>query len=285
MRTTESAAAVRTNSRARSRPGFRLARAGLWALRRYLPPTAAFLVLLLAWELATRIGWLPRYIFPAPSAIAATMWVKRSLFWYHTALTLLEIGVGLGLGVVTGVLVGVAIALISVLRSALYPLVVASQSFPPLALAPILVLWLGYGIAPKVVLVVQVIFFPVAVATIAGLTSVKPEVLVFGRSLGASPWSLFFKVQVPASLPYFFSGLKVSAAYGAIAAIIGEWMGANRGLGALMLRANNQLYTDIVFGTIVISALLGLGLFGLAALAERLVIPWHRRGTVDREAA
>jgi putative hydroxymethylpyrimidine transport system permease protein len=164
-------------------------------------------------------------------------------------------------------------------RAALYPLLVASQSLPVLALAPILVLWLGFGIAPKIVIVVQIIFFPVTVATIQGLTSVSNEVLVFGRSLGASASTIFWKVRVPAMLPYLFGGLKIASSYAAVAAVIAEYTGAEHGLGALMLRANSDYNIPVVFGSVVLVTVIGLALFGLTSLAERKLTPWHRAST------
>jgi ABC-type nitrate/sulfonate/bicarbonate transport system permease component len=196
------------------------------------------------------------------------------MYWDNAQVTLTEIVIGIVIGVALGILLGIAIALQNVLRVALYPLVVGSQSLPVLALAPILVLWLGFGIAPKIVIVVQIIFFPVTVATIQGLTSVSSEVLVFGRSLGASSWTLFWKVRVPAMLPYLFGGLKIASSYAAVAAVIAEWTGADRGLGALMLRANSDYNTEVVFGSVVIITAIGLGLFGLVTLAERKLTPW-----------
>lgn len=238
--------------------------------------TVMMLVLLFgAWELISRSGWQPEYILPAPSDIAALLWSDRAMFWDNAAVTLVEVGLGFAIGIAIGGLVGAAIAMIPPLQRAIYPLVVASQSLPMLALAPLLVLWFGYGIEPKVILTVQVVFFPVAVATISGLTSVSPEILSFGRSLGASWWKLFWKVRVPASLPYVFSGLKIAASYGAIAAVIAEWSGANRGLGALMLRANNNLNTEAVFGCLVLITAIGVGSFALVSLIESKTIPWH----------
>jgi ABC-type nitrate/sulfonate/bicarbonate transport system permease component len=253
-------------ARARSRPFF---------LRiTFLAPLAVIVLLLGVWQFVSATGIMDELTLPAPTTVAESLWTDRAMYWDNAQVTLTEIVIGIVIGVALGILLGIAIALQNVLRVALYPLVVGSQSLPVLALAPILVLWLGFGIAPKIVIVVQIIFFPVTVATIQGLTSVSSEVLVFGRSLGASSWTLFWKVRVPAMLPYLFGGLKIASSYAAVAAVIAEWTGADRGLGALMLRANSDYNTEVVFGSVVIITAIGLGLFGLVTLAERKLTPW-----------
>jgi ABC-type nitrate/sulfonate/bicarbonate transport system permease component len=262
----ESASARPAAARRRGRPFF---------LRvTFLAPLAVIVALLGVWQFISATGIMDELTLPAPTTVADSLWTDRAMYWDNAQVTLTEIVIGIVIGIALGVLLGIAIALQRVLRVSLYPLVVGSQSLPVLALAPILVLWLGFGIAPKIVIVVQIIFFPVTVATIQGLTSVSSEVLVFGRSLGASSWTLFWKVRVPAMLPYFFGGLKIASSYAAVAAVIAEWTGADRGLGALMLRANSDYNTEVVFGSVVIITVIGLGLFGLASLAERKLTPW-----------
>lgn len=244
-------------------------RATFWA------PASVVLLLLAIWQGLSAGGVFDELTLPAPTSVAESLWTDKAMYWTHAQVTLTEIGIGLVIGISLGVLLGVAIGLQPALRTALYPLVVGSQSLPVLALAPILVIWLGFGIAPKIVIVVQIIFFPVTVATIQGLASVPGEVLVFGRSLGASSWTLFWKARVPAMLPYFFSGLRIASSYAAVAAVIAEWTGANEGLGVLMLRANADYNTPVVFGSVAIVTVIGLTLFALAALAERKITPWH----------
>jgi ABC-type nitrate/sulfonate/bicarbonate transport system permease component len=240
-------------------------------------PIAVVLGLLVAWELASRSGWQPDYILPAPTTVAEELWQGRDGYWDNTMVTLTEMALGFALGTILGLTLGAIIGLTPAIRRSVYPIIVASQSLPTLALAPLLVLWFGFGILPKVILVTQIVLFPVAVATIAGLSAVSQEALIFGRSLGASPWKLFSKVRAPASLPYIFSGLRISASYTAVAAAISEWAGSEEGLGALMLRANNNFETEAVFGAVVLVTILGVGSFALVALAERLFVPWHER--------
>lgn len=243
-----------------------------------LLPLGAVVVILAIWELLSAGGIVSPLVLPSPTDVAKSLVNDRALYWTNARTTLLEILIGSVIGVSLGVIFGVMVALKRSIRAALYPLLVASQSLPVLALAPILVLWLGFGIAPKIVIVVQIIFFPVTVATIQGLTSITQEVLVFGKSLGASSWTIFWKVRVPAMLPYLFGGLKIASSYAAVAAVIGEYTGAEHGLGALMLRANSDYNIPVVFGSVVLVTVIGLTLFGLTTLAERKLTPWHRAG-------
>lgn len=246
-------------------------------LKSTLPPLFIVVLLLAAWQVGSKTGSLPTYVFPAPTEVASVLGEQPGLFWENTRMTLLELGIGSAIGVVFGFLCGVLIAESRMLRAAIYPLVIGSQSLPMLALAPLLVLWLGFGIEPKVIIVVQIVFFPVAVAAVQGLATVSPEMLVFGHSLSASKWQLFWKVRFPCMLPYVFSGMKIALSYAAIAAVIAEYIGANVGLGALMQRANNAYQPKTLVAAVVLVALIGLLLFVATVIAERLIIPWHRR--------
>jgi ABC-type nitrate/sulfonate/bicarbonate transport system permease component len=244
-------------------------------VRAYGLAVLLLLILLGLWYAVHALGWQPDYILPGPNQIADDLWHNRDGYWINMRTTIVETGVGFLAGIAFGTAVGVLIALVKPVSSAIYPIIVASQSFPTLAIAPLLVLWFGYGLLPKVILVIWFVFFPVAVATVTGLTATSSEALLFGRSLGAPGWKLFYKVRVPASLPYVFSGLKISASYAAIAAVVAEWAGSERGLGAQMLRANNLLETTSVFGSLVLVTVLGVGLFALVSALERIVVPWH----------
>ncbi|MGD1059040.1 MAG: ABC transporter permease, partial [Solirubrobacteraceae bacterium] len=217
-------------------------RAGM-ILKTTVPPLVVVLILLVAWQVGSETGELPSYVFPPPTEVVKELFAQPGLFWENAKTTLLEILLGGVIGIVFGFLIGSLIAMSRILRSAFYPLVVASQSVPILALAPLLILWLGFGIAPKIVIVVQIVFFPVAVAAIQGLSTVDPAIMVFGETLGASKWELFWKVRFPSMLPYLFAGLKISLSYAAIAAVIAEYIGATTGLGALMSRANSGYET------------------------------------------
>jgi putative hydroxymethylpyrimidine transport system permease protein len=199
-----------------------------------------------------------------------------SLLMDNAGTTLVEVLLGLAISVAGGVMFAVAMHLSRALREAAYPLLVASQAIPIVVLAPIFVLAFDYGIGPKLAIVALICFFPLTVNVLDGLRSVDPELLKLMRSLGASRLATLRKVELPASLPYFFSGLRIAATVSVIGAVFGEWAGADKGLGRLVLLGNNQLQTPRVYAGIVILTLMAVGLFALATLAERLACPWSR---------
>jgi ABC-type nitrate/sulfonate/bicarbonate transport system permease component len=200
-----------------------------------------------------------------------------SLLMDNARVTLVEVLLGLAISVVAGVGFAVAMHLYRPLREAAYPLLVASQAIPIVVLAPIFVLAFDYGIGPKLAIVALICFFPLTVNVLDGLRSVEPELLKLMRSLGASRLQSLVKVELPSSLPYFFSGLRIAATVSVIGAVFGEWAGADEGLGRLVLLGNNQLQTPRVYAGIVILTLMAVALFALATLAERLACPWNRK--------
>jgi ABC-type nitrate/sulfonate/bicarbonate transport system permease component len=242
-----------------------------------LPPLGAVAIILGAWEAGSRTGVLPEFVFSSPSDIGYALWDGWSFFWPNTRVTLVEIAAGTLLGVVTGVVLGGLVASVPLFRRAFYPLMVASQSLPFIFLGPVLVLWLGYGTTSKIALVVQVTFFPIAVATINGLLSVSPEVLMFAESLGATRLQLFRKVRAPAALPSILTGLRVAATYAPLAAVFGEWIGSSTGLGSLMVRFNQTFRSDRLLATVLIITLISLLLFGVVGWLQRSLVPWAYR--------
>jgi ABC-type nitrate/sulfonate/bicarbonate transport system permease component len=200
-----------------------------------------------------------------------------SLLMDNARVTLVEVLLGLAISVVAGVGFAVAMHLYRPLREAAYPLLVASQAIPIVVLAPIFVLAFDYGIGPKLAIVALICFFPLTVNVLDGLRSVEPELLKLMHSLGASRLQSLIKVELPSSLPYFFSGLRIAATVSVIGAVFGEWAGADEGLGRLVLLGNNQLQTPRVYAGIVILTLMAVALFALATLAERLACPWNRK--------
>ncbi len=201
----------------------------------------------------------------------------RSLLVDNAGVTLVEVVLGLGISVAAGVVFAVAMHLVRPLRDAAYPLLVASQAIPVVVLAPIFVLAFDYGIGPKLAIVALICFFPITVNLLDGLRSTPPELLKLMRSMGATRLRTLRSVELPASLPSFFSGLKVAATVSVIGAVFGEWAGADEGLGRLVLLGNNQLQTPRVYAGIVLLTLMAVGLFCLVALAERLACPWNRK--------
>jgi ABC-type nitrate/sulfonate/bicarbonate transport system permease component len=200
-----------------------------------------------------------------------------SLLWDNAWVTLVEVLLGLAIAAAAGVGLAVAMHLVRPLRDAAYPLLVASQAIPIVVLAPIFVLAFDYGIGPKLAIVALICFFPITVNLLDGLRSVEPDLLKLMRSLGASRLRTLRSVELPASLPFLFSGLKVAATVSVIGAVFGEWAGADKGLGRLVLLGNSQLQTPRVYAGIVILTLMAVGLFALAALAERVAVPWNRK--------
>lgn len=247
-----------------------------WAL-----PLLLIAALIGAWQVAASTGALAdalnvgSLLVPSPAEIASSLWDNRSLLAENTWVTLQEILLGFGLGLAAGLGFAVVLRVSETLRRTFYPLMVASQAIPILVFAPIVVVWFGYGIGPKLAIVALVCFFPIAVATADGLRSVDPEAIKMMRSLDASRLQLLLRVEAPNSLPFVFSGARIAVAFAPIAAVFGEWAGADSGLGHLILQDNAQLETARVFAAATLLGLIGVGLFGLLALAERRVVTWR----------
>lgn len=242
---------------------------------RYLSPVLLVLALLGMWELACQYWRIPDWLLPSPSQIVRAAVEARTVLAPHIWQTLLETWLGLSLALVTGLSLAVIIDVSPVLRRAVYPLLVVSQTVPIIAIAPLLVIWLGYGILPKVLVVALVCFFPIVVSTADGLRSADPDLIALLRTMGGGRYQIFRKVRVPGALPGFFSGLKIAITYSVIGAIIGEWVGASRGLGVFMLRASNSFRTDWVFAAIATVSLLSLLLFLIVTILERMALPWY----------
>ncbi|MCS7051384.1 MAG: ABC transporter permease [Thermomicrobium sp.] len=240
-----------------------------------LLPTLLLLLGIGVWELLARLLAVPLWVLPPPSRILAALVRDHALLRHHLAVTLEEVAVGLVLSTMLAVVLAVAIVSSRVVERSLYPLIVASQAIPIVALAPLLLIWFGYGLAPKVIVVVLICFFPIAVNLVDGLRGVDPELVDLVRSLGGSRWQTLWIVRVPAALPAFFSGLRVAAAVSVIGALIGEWVGSSAGLGYLMIRAASQFHTDRVFAAVLLSALVSIALFWSAGLLERAALPWR----------
>ena len=254
-------------------------RAGLPRWSSWLWPLLILLLLLGGWEVAVRVADTPRWMLPPPSAIAISLRDDRALLLSHAWVTLQEVLLGFGLALVAGVLVGIAIDSSRVLKRAIYPLVIASQTIPLVALAPILLIWFGYGILPKVLITALVSFFPLAVNTVDGLRAADGEMLALLRSFGASRRQRFRLVKMPAALPQLFTGARIAITFSVVGAVFGELVGASAGLGYLMERAGAQFQTERVFAAIVLLALMGISLFALLTLLERLLLPWRRYTT------
>lgn len=248
---------------------------------RWLLPGAVLVGMVGAWQVAASSGaladllGLDAFLVPSPAEIADSLWTNRELLADNAWVTLREIVLGLACAVVAGVAFALAIHLSPTLRRALYPLLVASQTIPIVAIAPILVVWLGFGIGPKLVVIALVCFFPITVSTVDGLRSVDPEAIKTMRTLDASRLQLLGRLEMPAALPNFFSGMRIAAVFAPIAALFAEWVGSSSGLGHLILQDNAQLETARVFAAIVLLVAIALLLFGLLAVAERRIVRWR----------
>ena len=238
-------------------------------------PVFVIAVLFGAWEASVRLADVAEWLLPPPSKIFAELYNSRDLLWTHTLVTLQEVLLGFAVALGAGVVLALGIAFSRLIQRSLYPFVIASQTIPIIAIAPLLLIWVGYGIMPKVIVVALIAFFPIVVNMVDGLKAVDPDMVSMMRTFGASRWQVFTKLQVPTSLPYLFSGVKIAVAVSVIGAVIGEWVGASRGLGYLMTRSIPQFQTDRVFAAIFILSVMGIVLFLVAALAEKIALPWH----------
>ncbi|MCB9176909.1 MAG: ABC transporter permease [Caldilineae bacterium] len=247
--------------------------AGLWQAA--WPPLALLAGLVLAWHLVVVVGGLPAFILPSPGRVLGVLVARRAGLGEALLASLAATFAGLGLALVLGLTLALLIQVSTGLRRALYPLLVVSQTVQILAIAPLLVIWMGFGMRPTIAIVVLICFFPLAVSTADGLAAVDPELVALLESMGASRSQVWRMVRLPAALPAFFSGLKIAVTYSVVGATIGEWVGGSTGLGLYLLRSKNALATDQVFAAMLVTSSVSIGLFLLTALAERLATPWQ----------
>lgn len=245
----------------------------MWRLR--FLATGGILVLLAIWELACRGLDLPAYILPPPSRIALLAVARAPLIAPHALVTGLEIVAGILLALAVAVPLAVAMFARPALERALAPFLVASQAVPVFAVAPLLVVWLGYGMASKVLMAAVIIFFPITVSLLAGLKGCDRDLRLLFGLMGAGFLDALRLLYWPWALPQFFAGLKVGVSVATIGAVIGEWVGAQQGLGYLMIQANARLQVDLVFAVILWLSLMGLGLWGLVGWIEGRVVTWR----------
>lgn len=245
---------------------------------RYGPPALLLTLALLAWQGVASLGSVDDLTLASPVEVAEAFGDDWELLMDNAWVTLTEVLLGLAIALAAGAGGAVAMHLFRPLREAAYPLLVASQAIPIVVLAPLFVLAFDYGIGPKLAIVALICFFPITVNLLDGLRSVDPDLLKLMRSLGASRLATLWKVELPASLPFLFSGLRVAATVSVIGAVFGEWAGAEDGLGRLVLLGNNQLQTPRVYAGVVILTLMAVALFALVTLLERAAVPWKRQG-------
>jgi len=238
-------------------------------------PVLGFVAFLLVWEAASRLLHLPDYILPPPSAIIAGMasrWRSLATAAFYTAQPMLE---GFAVAVVLGIAIALAIAFSRTMQGVLYPLLVFLQIVPKIAVAPLFIIWFGFGETPKVLLVFLLSFFPVVVAAITAFRSIEPEIMELARATGAGRLRTFRMVQLPHALPALFGGIKVAAALSSTAAVVAEFVASDRGLGYLLMSYNGDLNTTMSFAAIFVLSAMGLALYAAVELVERFAIPWH----------
>ena len=267
----ESASGGTQDRRARAGRAARLPR---W-MQEAIPPALLGLFVLLAWHVVAVRSGLSAFILPSPLRVAGAAWETRHLLSQAVGTTLLETAVGLAVALLLGVALAACMDLVGFLRRALYPILVASQTVQILAIAPLLIIWFGFGLLPKVIIVVLVCFFPLAVNTADGLASADPDLVALLQAMGATRRQIWRLVRMPSALPSFFSGLRIAVTYSVVGATIGEWVGGSGGLGLYMLRSKNALATDQVFVAIVITSAISIALFTLVYLIERASLPWY----------
>jgi NitT/TauT family transport system permease protein len=233
------------------------------------------LALLIAWELFVRLGKVSPLLLPAPSEVLLTMAKNLPLLLHMSAITAAEFLLGFLLAIVVGLPLGALIVFSRPVRLAVYPLLVAFQTIPKAAVAPIFIVWLGAGMTSKVLIAFAISFFPIVIDTVIGLRSAQPETIYLVRSMGAGALKVFWYVRFPAALPAIFGGLKVASTLAVVGAIVGEFVSADRGLGYLVLVANGELNTRLVFGCVVMLTILGTLFYGILEIAEKCAVRWH----------
>lgn len=241
-----------------------------------LIPIVFILAILTLWQVVVSLGVVERYILPAPSDIVTALMANGSDLAMHTGVTFFEGMTGLLVAVLLALLMAIVMDQLPVVKKAIYPVLVISQTVPIIVIAPLLAMWFGFGIAPKIFVVVLVCFFPITVNLIEGLQSVDGELINLVRSMGATRRQIFAKIKFASALPYFFSGLKIAATYSIMGAVIGEWLGGKAGLGVYMLRARHAFALDLVFASILVIVILSIVLFYGIAGIQRALMPWEK---------
>lgn len=250
-------------------------------MKRWLYPVALLTALIGLWQLAASSGFmaevldLEEFLVPSPAEIASELWEERSLLAENAWPTLVEIVLGFGLAVLVGVLFALAMHRWTTVRLAAKPLVIVSQTIPIIVIAPVFVVWFGFGIVPKLIIIALICFFPITIATLDGLRSADAAAIKLMRTLYASRTQILRRVEIPWALPSFFSGARIAAAVAPIGAVFAEWAGANDGLGRLILDTNANFRVALTFAAVLVLSAIAIALYALVALAERRIITWR----------
>lgn len=240
----------------------------------YLISASIALLIFMVWGTAVEVYAIPPFVLPSPADVLRAGVEFAPQIWTNAKATFLELGIGFSCGVLLGTAFAFVIASSPVLKRALYPFLIAQQTVPTIVMAPLLIIWFGFGLMPQVIIITLVCFFPIAVNTSRGLLSTDRTLLNLVRSYGASKRQVLTKARIPSALPHFFTGLRLAATLSVIGAIVGEWMGTDVGLGRQLMMATMGLETDLAFAVIAVLMATGITLFSLTVLVERLVAPW-----------
>jgi NitT/TauT family transport system permease protein len=235
----------------------------------------SFLLILVAWDLVVRIFSIKPYLLPSPLAVLKTLAENWQLLGMHTLWTSGAILAGFLAAALVAIPLAMLIVVSPLLRRLLYPPMVATQAIPKIALAPLFIVWFGFGVVPKVAVAFLIAFFPVVIDTIVGLRSIDPAMVQLARSMGAPPHRIFLRLRLPNALPMIFGGLKVASALAVVGALTGEFVGSDKGLGYILVSASGNLNTALLFATLVILSVLAMLFFYAVELVERILIPWH----------
>lgn len=244
------------------------------AFLRFIAPLITFVGLLALWGLATRIFDWPIWLVPSPLDVADALWEYRNFLPRQFWVTFLETIAGFGLAIVIGIPLAIAIAVSPILEMTIYPILLALNAVPKIAIAPILVLWMGFGPGPKIVVALLLCIFPIVIGAATGLKATPPEFVELARSLTAGRRQLFVKVRFPAAMPHIFVGLKVAISLAVIGAVIGEFVGSSEGLGWVILNSQSNLNTPLAFAAMALLAVMSIALFYALVALERLLVPW-----------
>lgn len=243
------------------------------------PPLTAVILFLAVWQIAVPLFHIEKWILPSPADITKEAIAQAASLTQHTWATVQLTLIGFLIGTSVGLLTAMLLHLVPFLKSALYPLLILSQNIPTIALAPLLMIWFGFGLLPKIIVITLVCFFPVAVSTMDGLTQTDRGMMNYMRMAGASKAQIFRKLEVPHALPSVFSGVKIAATYSVMGAVIAEWIGTDRGIGYYMMLQKSAYRTDRVFVAMAIIVLLSLILFAIIALLEKILVRWRGANT------
>ena len=244
-------------------------------IKKWNIPILVFIFFAGFWEVSVRLLNVPNWLLPSPYGIMVELYNNIAIFSYHSFITIIEILIGFIFAVLWGLLLAFAVAYSKHAERIFYPFIIASQTIPIIVLAPILLIWFGYGLLSKIIVVALISFFPIVVNLVDGFRSTDVDKINLMRTLGATKITIFRKLAFPSALPFLFSGLRVAVAVSVIGAVVAEWIGSSSGLGYLMIRSKAQFLTERIFASILILSFIGIFLFIFVSLVERIVIPWN----------